>query len=78
MVSKLIWIFIGLQDEVWIVPISKALQWVQAPVPVNKLMDFAPWQCSWCDPQAAIGDAFNKETDWSTGDYIDGNNLLIL
>jgi len=32
-------------DNVWIVPIVKALQWIQTPVPIANLTDFAPWSC---------------------------------
>ncbi|XP_060601484.1 chitin deacetylase 7-like [Ruditapes philippinarum] len=32
-------------NEVWIVPIQKALEWIQKPVPIAELNDFAPWQC---------------------------------
>ncbi|XP_045185641.2 chitin deacetylase 7-like [Mercenaria mercenaria] len=31
--------------NVWIVPILRALQWIQTPVPIANLTTFAPWQC---------------------------------
>lgn len=33
-------------NEVWVLPLAKALRWVQTPVPVANLTDFAPWQCN--------------------------------
>lgn len=33
-------------DNVWIVTIAQALQWVQEPVPVSVAKTFVPWQCN--------------------------------
>jgi len=36
--------FLGELDDVFIVSISKALEWVKGPVPLDEIADFVPWQ----------------------------------
>ena len=34
------------QSDVWIVPLSKGLEWVQDPTPIANLTSFAPFSCT--------------------------------
>ncbi|KAH3703191.1 chitin deacetylase 7-like [Dreissena polymorpha] len=33
-------------DDVWILPMTKALQWIKTPVPLSGVKTFQPWGCS--------------------------------
>ncbi|CAI9720959.1 chitin deacetylase 7-like isoform X3 [Octopus vulgaris] len=36
---------VALNNDVWIVTVSQALQWIQNPVPLDKISEFSNWKC---------------------------------
>uniref|UniRef100_A0A0L8FI29 Chitin-binding type-2 domain-containing protein n=1 Tax=Octopus bimaculoides TaxID=37653 RepID=A0A0L8FI29_OCTBM len=36
---------VSLKNDVWIVTVSQALQWIQNPVPLDNISDFRHWKC---------------------------------